>query len=121
MGGTHGQRGVRFRRDLDASLSQGIAVWLAWILFGFALLNSLALAFSGWVVNAQALGIRDVGMLRVLAGSYAATLSASVNLGVFCLVMGGGAWFISGRAALWCLAAAVLCGLPLGLLSLLGR
>ena len=111
----------RRRRDLDASLTQGIAVWLSWILFGVALLNTLALAFSGWAVNARALGARDMGMGLLLAGSYAATLAASVNLALLCTVLAAGAWFISGRAALWLFAAALMSGLPLGILTLLGR
>jgi hypothetical protein len=112
---------VRARRDLEVGLTQGIARWLSWILFGFALLNTLALAFSGWAVNARALGARDMGMGLAFAGTFAVTLTASVNLALFCTVMAAGAWFISGRAALWLLAAALVSGLPLGILSLLGR
>lgn len=111
----------RLRRDLDASLTQGIAVWLGWILFGITLLNTLALALGGWAVNARALGVRVVGRGLFVAGSYAATLNASVNLALFCTVLAAGACFISGRAALWLLAAALMSGLPLGLLTLLGR
>jgi len=111
----------RRRRDLDASLTQGIAVWVGWILFGITLLNTLALAFSGWAVNARALGVRVTGRGLFYAGSYAATLTASVNLALFCAALAAGAWFISGRAALWLLAAALMSGLPLGLLTLLGH
>ncbi|MBI4536511.1 MAG: hypothetical protein HY712_00980 [candidate division NC10 bacterium] len=114
-------RRLRRLRDLDASLAQGIAVWVGWILFGITLLNTLALAFSGWAVSARALGVRDMGRGLFFAGFYAATLTASVNLALFCTVLAAGAWFFSGRAALWLLAAALMSGLPLGLLTLLGR
>ncbi len=109
------------RRDLDASLTQGIAVWVSWILFGIVLLNTLALAFSGWAVNARALGVRVTGRGLFYASSYTAMLNASVNLALFCATLAAGAWFISGRAALWLLAAALMSGLPLGILILLGH
>jgi len=109
------------RSDLDASLAQGIAVWVGWVLFGITLLNTLALAWSAWAMSARVLGARAAERGLLYASSYTATLTASVNLALFCAALAAGAWFISGRAALWILAAALMSGLPLGLLTLLGH
>jgi hypothetical protein len=112
---------ARRRADLNASLTQGIAVWVGWILFGITLLNTLALAFSGWAVNARALGVRVGGRGLFYAGSYAATMATSVNLALFSAALAAGAWLISGRAALWLVAAALMSGLSVGLLMVFGQ
>jgi Na+-translocating ferredoxin:NAD+ oxidoreductase RnfD subunit len=109
------------RREPEASPFQGIAVWLGWLLFGISLLNTLALAFSGWAINARTLSAGEMGQAPLFSATYTATLTASVNLALFSAVLAAGAWFISVRAALWLCGAAMLSGLPLAALSLLGH
>ncbi|HEY5598993.1 MAG TPA: DUF4017 family protein [Kiloniellales bacterium] len=86
-----------------------------------ALVAALAAAVglvAHWGVNAEQIGAHDAGLALFLAGLSAVLLVGSTYAIPVLVVLGLMSFLVDRRSALYFLIAAIVCGVPLAILSL---
>lgn len=94
---------------------------LSWTLLALAAIAAAAILCAHWAINAPSLGARDAGLALALAFASGALLIAATYAAPLLALAGLVALALHRRSGLRLLAAAALAGLPVALLTLLGR
>lgn len=94
---------------------------LSWTLLALATIAAAGILLAHWAINAPSLGAKDAGLALSLAFASGALLIIASYAAPLLALAGLGALALHRRSGLRLLAAAALAGLPVALLTLLGR
>jgi hypothetical protein len=102
----------------------GAARWLSplsWALLALAALAAAGALLAHWAIDAPSLGAKDAGLALSLAFAGSALLIVTTYAAPLLALAGLGVLALHPRSGLRLLAEATLAGLPVALLTLLGR
>ena len=71
----------------NGKLSNNFVVFIPWLLFSLATINSLFVAFSHWAINADLIGKHNLGAALFFSFSFPLALYISIGILVVSLVM----------------------------------
>lgn len=68
-------------------MSRQFVIFLPWLLFGLATINSLFVPFSRWAINAELIGKYNMGAALFFSFSFSIALYTSIGIAGLSLVM----------------------------------